>query len=213
MKNERPLIFTGASNGQFNVSFYDEMPNAFLDKPGVKIKWINIVRRLELANEDVIELYELNSILEKSSTLRDEFWVTAGEKLLWKYHKLCQNIAHDLRCACDMLILLTSLAKDDERKIGTIGEYLKKHKEGMQWCFDSFCPYFKELSGFDNSNKHHFTNNLSNSLDFENVGITYIFCIDLWKYEKADQRSVSMVEIINLFNDFYLAVINEIKKV
>ncbi len=205
------LIKTEAYAGYFNIAFFGGMPQSYLDKPGVMLKWINIVNMLELTNEDICKVYSLHNALKNAVDSGNDSVILANEKNIWKYHKLCRNIIHDLRCTCDMLVILTSIAKNDGNRIESIGEYNKKHNDGMSWCYDLYCQFFKELCDLDNSSKHHFTNDLIKDFDKDKASICCVFCRDNWNFEKATIRMIPIEYLINQFNDFYSDVISEIK--
>ena len=152
------LIETGMDGG-LNISFFAGFPSVVTNNAYYMIKFINVVNELELTNEKNQELYNLHESICSAYNTNESQNISIEPKALLKYFKLGKEIIHDLRYSTEVLLLLTSRITK-ERRIDSTGKYIEEIKKGRGWHFDSHLSFFELIRKLDNSNKHHFTNDL-----------------------------------------------------
>lgn len=118
------LIDTISPNGYVNIKLIDVFPSQNPEKrKWCFIKLMNIEQDLFITNDKLKELYSIHNILSNRDA--SDYNPMIYSRMIFKYFKLCKEIVHDLRCTIEMMLLLTSLVSDSDKKIDTIDKYLK----------------------------------------------------------------------------------------
>ena len=205
------LIDTKSLNGAVDI----KLMNLFSSQDPEKRKWcfiklLNIEQELFITNDKLKELYGIHNILSNrdASDYNPMFY----SRKIFKYFKLCKEIVHDLRCTIEMMLLLTSLVSDSDKKIDTIEKYLKLVNDGKTWVYDTHVDFFKLIKLMDNSSKHHFTNDLEKRISNDEPLIVMIRCTNNFNFSNAKMIEEPVEKIISDFNLFYNHAFHEIKE-